>query len=599
MPNMKNLRRAAPYYRPYRLQFAAGLLIVLASAALSSVIPWLLRRAIDAIGAGAPMSNIWKLSGLIVLAALIGGAFRYGMRELINGISRWMEYDLRNDLFIHLETLDAAYFAQTRTGDIMARLTNDLSAVRMAIGPAVMYLTNTIFGGLFALYFMLRIDVRLTLLALLPLIFLPVLTIRMGGAIHDRFEKVQEHFSALTTHAQENLTGARIVRAYRQENAEIERFGALNEKYLTLNMQLVRLWGTLNPLFAFFGGLGAVIVLGAGGLATIRGAISVGSFVAFGMYLTMLTWPMIALGWVVNLFQRGDASMGRLAEIFDAHATILVAEPKLHLPPTREGRTIEFRGVGFHYPSDTPGEPRWVLRNVSFTVPAGATLGVVGATGSGKSALIDLLPRMYDPQEGEILIDGVPTRNIDPSELRQEIGFVPQESLLFSETIGSNLSYGTAGLSKTGEWAANVAQLDQTISAFPGGYETILGERGINLSGGQKQRASLARALARKPSIVLLDDALSAVDTHTEAEILRALREALSSRTALIASHRISAIRDASWIIVLEKGSVVEQGRHAELMALRGRYWSLLRRQQLLDAVESEALATDVAAGTI
>ncbi|HET9635824.1 MAG TPA: ABC transporter ATP-binding protein [Gemmatimonadaceae bacterium] len=597
---MKNLRRAAPYYKPYRVQFAAGLLIVLGSAALSSVIPWLLRRAIDAIGAAAPMSTIWKLSGLIVLAALIGGAFRYGMREVINGISRWMEYDLRNDLFTHLETLDAAYFAQTRTGDIMARLTNDLSAVRMAIGPAVMYLTNTISGGLFALFFMLRIDVRLTLLALLPLIFLPVLTIRMGGAIHDRFERVQEHFSALTTHAQENLTGARIVRAYRQENAEIERFGALNEQYLTLNMQLVRLWGTLNPLFAFFGGLGAVIVLGAGGLLTIRGAISVGSFVAFGMYLTMLTWPMIALGWVVNLFQRGDASMGRLAEIFDAKPTILVTEPRQHLPPTRDGRTIEFRNVGFHYPSDTPGEPRWVLRHVSFSVPAGATLGVVGATGSGKSALIDLVPRMFDPQEGEILIDGVPTRNIDPAELRQEIGFVPQESLLFSETIGSNLSYGTAGLSKTGEWAANVAQLDQTISAFPGGYETILGERGINLSGGQKQRASLARALARKPSIVLLDDALSAVDTHTEAEILRALREALSSRTALIASHRISAIRDASWIIVLEKGTVVEQGQHADLMAMRGRYWSLLRRQQLLDAVESDdALATDVATGTI
>jgi ATP-binding cassette, subfamily B, multidrug efflux pump len=596
---MKNLRRAAPYYRPYRAQFAAGLLIVLASAAFSSVIPWLLRRAIDAIGSGAPMITIWKLSGLIVLAALLGGAFRFGMRELINGISRWMEYDLRNDLFTHLETLDAAYFAQTRTGDIMARLTNDLSAVRMAIGPAVMYLTNTIFGGLFALYFMLRIDVRLTLLALLPLIFLPVLTIRMGGAIHDRFERVQEHFSALTTHAQENLTGARIVRAYRQENAEIERFGGLNEKYLTLNMQLVRLWGTLNPLFAFFGGLGGVIVLGAGGLLAIRGSISVGSFVAFGMYLTMLTWPMIALGWVVNLFQRGDASMGRLAEIFDAQPTILATEPRQQLPLTREGRTIEFRDVGFHYPTDASAEPRWVLRHVSFTVPAGATLGVVGATGSGKSALIDLVPRMYDPQEGEILIDGVPTRNIDPAALRQEIGFVPQESLLFSETIGSNLSYGTAGLSKTGEWAANVAQLDETISGFPGGYETILGERGINLSGGQKQRASLARALARKPSIVLLDDALSAVDTHTEAEILRALREALSSRTALIASHRISAIRDASWIIVLEKGSVVEQGRHADLMALRGRYWSLLRRQQLLDAVESDALATDVAAGTI
>jgi ATP-binding cassette, subfamily B, multidrug efflux pump len=596
---MKNLRIAAPYYKPYWIPFTVGLLIVLASSAITSVIPWLLRRAIDAISAGAPIRTIWELSGFIVLAAIVGGAFRYGMRELMNGVSRWMEYDLRNDLFTHLETLDPAYFAQTRTGDIMARLTNDLSAVRMALGPAVMYLTNTIFGGLFALYFMLRIDVKLTLLALIPTIFLPILTIKMGKAIHDRFEAVQEHFSTLTTHAQENLTGARIVRAYRQEAAEVERFGALNERYLTLNMSLVRLWGTLNPLFAFFGGLGAVIVLGAGGALTINGTITVGSFVAFGLYLTMLTWPMIALGWVVNLFQRGEASMGRLAEILDVKPAITAQEPRQHLPFTRTGRTMEFRNVGFHYPSDKPGEPRWVLRDVSFSVPAGATLGVVGATGSGKSALIDLIPRMYDPQEGEILIDGIPTRNVDPAELREEIGFVPQESLLFSETIGSNLAYGTNGLTQTGEWAANVAQLDQTISEFPGGYETILGERGINLSGGQKQRASLARALARKPSIVLLDDALSAVDTHTEAEILRALREALAGRTALIASHRISAIRDASWIIVLEKGSVVEQGRHADLMAARGRYWSLLRRQQLLDAVESDTLATDVTASTI
>ena len=561
--------------------------------------PWVLRRAIDAIGAGAPMSAIWKLSGLIVLAAIIGGAFRYGMRELMNGVSRRMEYDLRNDLFKHLETLDAEYFAQTRTGDIMARLTNDLSAVRMAVGPAVMYLANTITGGLFALYFMLRIDVKLTLLALLPTLFLPVLTIKMGKAIHDRFEAVQEHFSTLTTRAQENLTGARIVRAYRQEAAEVARFGTINDQYLALNMSLVRLWGTLNPLFAFFGGLGAVIVLGVGGALTIKGTITVGSFVAFGMYLTMLTWPMIALGWVVNLFQRGDASMGRLAEILEVRPTINGEEPRQHLPPTKTGRTIEFRNVGFHYPSDAPGEPRWVLRNVSFSVLAGATFGVVGATGSGKSALIDLIPRMYDPQEGEILIDGVPTKNVVPAELRQDIGFVPQESLLFSDTIGSNLSYGTSGITQTGEWAAGIAQLHQTIDQFPGRYETVLGERGINLSGGQKQRASLARALAKKPSIVLLDDALSAVDTHTEAEILRALREALAGRTALIASHRISAIRDASWIIVLEKGTVVEQGRHPELMALRGRYWSLLRRQQLLDTVESDALATDATATTI
>ena len=595
---MKNLRIAAPYYKPYWIPFTTGLLIVVASSAITSVIPWLLRKAIDAIDAGAPLGTIWKLSGLIVLAAIVGGAFRYGMRELMNGVSRWIEYDLRNDLFTHLETLDTAYFARTRTGDIMARLTNDLSAVRMAVGPAVMYLANTITGGLFALFFMLRIDVRLTLLALIPMLILPVLTIRMGKAIHDRFEAVQEHFSTLTTRAQENLSGARIVRAYRQEAAEIARFGAVNEQYLALNMSLVRLWGTLNPLFAFFGGLGAVIVLGVGGTLTIRGTISIGSFVAFGMYLTMLTWPMIALGWVVNLFQRGDASMGRLAEILDVRPEIGGEEPVQHLPPNDSGRTIEFRNVGFHYPSDTPGQPRWVLRNVSFTVPAGATLGVVGATGSGKSALIDLIPRMYDPQEGEILIDGVSTRRVPPEELRREIGFVPQESLLFSDTMGANLSYGTHD-SESAEWAAGVAQLDQTIEAFPGKYETILGERGINLSGGQKQRAALARALGRKPSIVLLDDALSAVDTHTEAEILRALREALAGRTALIASHRISAIRDATWIIVLEKGTLVEQGRHSELMAVRGRYWSLLRRQQLLETVESDTLASDVTATTI
>ena len=598
MPNLRNLRLAAPYYRPYWISFSIGLVIVVASSAITSVIPWLLRRAIDAISASAPMGTVWRLSGLIVLAAVVGGAFRYGMRELMNGVSRWIEYDLRNDLFTHLETLDTAYFAQTRTGDIMARLTNDLSAVRTAVGPAVMYLANTITGGVFALFFMLRIDVRLTLLALVPMLILPVLTIRMGKAIHDRFEAVQEHFSTLTTRAQENLSGARIVRAYRQEAAEIARFGAINEEYLAINMSLVRLWGTLNPLFAFFGGLGAVIVLGVGGALTINGTISVGSFVAFGMYLTMLTWPMIALGWVVNLFQRGEASMGRLNEILNVSPTIRGAEPVQHLPVTMSGRTIEFRNVGFHYPSDPAGEPRWVLRNVSFSVPAGATLGLVGATGSGKSALIDLIPRMYDPQEGEILIDGVPTRTVPPDEIRREIGFVPQESLLFSDTIGANLAYGTHDPASA-EWAAAVAQLDQTIKEFPGQYETILGERGINLSGGQKQRAALARALAKTPSIVLLDDALSAVDTHTEAEILRALREALAGRTALIASHRISAIRDASWIIVLDKGAVVEQGKHAELMALRGRYWSLLRRQQLLDAVESDTLATDEPATTI
>jgi ATP-binding cassette subfamily B protein len=469
----------------------------------------------------------------------------------------------------------------------MARLTNDLGAVRMAAGPAIMYLVNTIAGALFALVFMLRIDVLLTVIALLPMIALPAITAYLGGAIHRRFESVQEHFSTLTTHAQENLTGARIVRAYRQENAEIGRFSSLNDEYMRRNMSLARLYGIMHPMFGMLAGIAGTVVLGLGGLLTLRGTISVGSFVAFGLYLGLLTWPLIALGWVINLFQRGNASMLRLAEILDSRSSIVEqsAEVAAHLPPAQGGRTIEYRNVGFHYPAPPGREPRWILREVSFIVPAGATLGVVGATGSGKTALIDLLPRLHDPQEGEILIDGIPITNIPVHELRREIGFVPQESLLFSDTIGANLAYG-ANDPRAMEWAAATAQLSTTIESFPGGYETMLGERGINLSGGQKQRASLARALARKPSIVLLDDALSAVDTHTEAEILRALGSALEKRTAVIASHRISAIRDASWIIVLDEGKIVEQGRHDDLMMAEGRYWTLLRRQQLVESIE-------------
>jgi ATP-binding cassette subfamily B protein len=560
---------------------------VVVSTAITSVIPWFLRIGIDAIRAGAPFSRSLVIAGEIIGVAIVAGFMRYGMREILNSVSRRIEYDLRNDLFIHLEKLDASYFGRTRTGDIMARLTNDLGAVRMAAGPAVMYLMNTIAGALFALFFMLRIDVKLTVLALLPMIGLPAITAYLGKAVHQRFEAVQEHFSTLTTHAQENLSGTRIVRAYRQENAEIERFARLNDEYLRRNMSLARLYGTMFPTFALLAGMAAVVVLGVGGTLALHGTISVGSFVAFGLYLNLLTWPLIALGWVINLFQRGSASMIRLMDILDAKPALKdpCLADEMSLPPTKGGRSIEFRNVGFHFPQEEGREPRWVLRNVSFTVPAGATLGIVGSTGSGKTALMDLIPRLYDAQEGEILIDGIPIKRVAQQELRAAIGFVPQESLLFSDTIGSNLSYGTADAEGV-EWAAETAQLTETINGFPGGYETMLGERGINLSGGQKQRASLARALARRPSIVLLDDALSAVDTHTEAEILRALRDALTSRTAVIASHRVSAIRDASWIIVLDEGRVVEQGKHDQLMAAEGRYWALLRRQQLVESIE-------------
>jgi ATP-binding cassette subfamily B protein len=344
----------------------------------------------------------------------------------------------------------------------------------------------------------------------------------------------------------------------------------------------------MHPTTGLLAGLGAVVVLGVGGALTLRGIISVGSLIAFGFYLGMLTWPLIALGWVVNLFQRGAASMNRLTEILDARPAVASPVAPRSLPPRPGGgRAIEFRNVAFHYPADSDRPPRWVLDDISFVVPAGATLGVVGATGSGKSALMDLIPRLYDPQRGEILVDGVPIRELDLAALRAEIGYVPQESFLFGDTIVANLRYGGAS-EEAARWAAGVAQLDATIEAFPGGYDTILGERGINLSGGQKQRAALARALARRPTIVLLDDALSAVDTHTEAEILRSLRSALAGRTALVASHRISAIRNADWIVVLEEGRVVEQGRHEELFAAGGRYWSLLSRQQLEESLESE-----------
>ena len=587
MPTVRALRRLLPYFRPHRTPLGVGLLLVIASSAAAAVVPWLLRAAIDELGSGIAPQRMRLLGAALVGAAALSGLLRFGMRELINGVSRRVEYDLRNDLFGHLATLDARYYSTTRTGDLMARLTNDLNAVRMAAGPAIMYLVNTIAGGFFALLFMVRIDPRLTLLAVLPMVAMPVLMVRLGRAIHHRFEAVQEHFGTVTTQVQENLAGVRVVRAYRQEEAERGRFEALSEEYLRRNMRLARLYGVMHPLFGLVAGLGAVVVLGVGGTLALRGAISVGDFVAFGFYLAMLTWPLIALGWVINLFQRGAASMARLNTVLDARPEVQPPLAPATLPPARGGRAVEFRDVGFRYPAAEGDEPRWVLRRLSFTVPAGTTLGVVGATGSGKSTLLDLVPRLFDPQEGEVLLDGVSVRTLPLDVLRQEVGVVPQESLLFSDTIGSNLAYGTDEGADV-RWAADVAQLGETIEELPHGMDTMLGERGINLSGGQKQRAALARALARRPPVVLLDDALSAVDTHTEAAILRGLREALGGRTAIIASHRISAIRDADWIIVLDDGRIVEQGRHDELLALGGRYWALLRRQQLVESIDQD-----------
>jgi ATP-binding cassette subfamily B multidrug efflux pump len=605
------LRRLLPFYHPYRLQVATGLGAVVLAAALAALVPSFLQRGIDAIRNGAHRSVILQLGGVMLVTAAASGVLRFTMRQLLNGISRRIETDLRRDVFARLTTLDAAWFARWRTGDLMARLTNDLSAVRMAAGPAVMYFTNTVFGGLFALVMMARISPLLTGAALLPMIGLPVLMLRLGRLVHARFEAVQSQFSQLTTRAQENLSGVRVVRAYRQEAAEIARFGALGDRYLDANVKLARLNGLMNPGFALLAGLAGAVTIAVGGALLIDGRITVGAYVAFGIYLAMLTWPLIALGWTTNLFQRAAASMTRVLELLDATPRSVQDTGTATLPPRQQaahtaqgGRRLEFRHVSFHYPAPTAANsdgaardaeyagmstaPRWVLRDVSFEIPAGGTLAIVGATGSGKSALMDLIPRLFDPQEGTILLDGVDIRTLPLAVLRAEIGYVPQEALLFSETVGDNIAYGLPAPDQARlEEAAGIAQLRDTIASLPDGFDTRLGERGINLSGGQKQRAALARALARHPAIVLLDDALSAVDTHTEAAILHGLRGALEGRTAVIASHRISAVRDADHIIVLEAGHIVEQGIHDTLVQRGGRYADLLQRQQLLEAIEA------------
>lgn len=586
------MRGLLPYFRRYRGRVALGLLFVVAGNLFQLAGPQFLGRGIDALSAGAVLSRVGWLAAALVGAALLTGAARYGMRKLLNGVSRLIEYDLRNDLYRHLETLQASFYHRVPTGDIMARATNDLAAVRMVAGPAIMYFTETLTRMAMAIPLMARIDWRLTSLGLIPMLGMPVAIIALGSRIQRRFEAVQEHFSTLTTFAHENLSGVRVVRAYRQEGAQTGRFTELNLEYLRRNMRLVRSYGALFPMITLLGGLGGVVTLWFGGALVVRGTVSLGNYVAFWTYLVLLVWPMIALGWVINLFQRGAASMGRIRQILDERPTVADPPSPRTLPAAAGGRTIEFRDVWFRYPvprgtDGVAGQSRgWALQAISFLAPAGARVAVVGATGAGKSTLVELIPRLADPDRGDILLDGVPIRRLRLADLRRLIGFVPQETFLFSQTIGENIGLGELGNGAV-EGAARVAQLHETVTEFPGGYDTMLGERGINLSGGQKQRAALARALARDPDVVILDDALSAVDTETEAAILQGLRGALSGRTKIVVSHRITAVRDADLIVVLDDGRIVETGQHEDLFAKRGRYWELLKRQQLEESLEA------------
>jgi ATP-binding cassette subfamily B protein len=575
-------RRLLGYVARYRRQYLVGLACGVAATAISLAGPWVLKHAIDDLLIGVTPEKLrFYALGLLALA-LVGGLFRFLVRRIVIGASRGFEYDLRNDFFAHLQRMPLAYFQERRTGDLMSRATNDLSAVRQMVGPAVMYTANTSLTFIAAIVLMLSIDTRLTLIALIPLPFVSISVRYFGAAIHRRFERIQEQLSDLSAVTQEALAGVRVVRAYRQERAELERFRASNDEYLQRNKALIRLQGAFYPSMGLLMGISELLVLWIGSRHVIAGRITVGELVAFNAYLMMLSWPMIAFGWVTNLLQRGMASWKRMLEVLDAPPGI-IDQPADHLPaPSDSSRSlagaIEFRNLTFAFGGHV------VLDSICAVIPAGTTTAVVGATGSGKSTLLALLPRLYDPPLGTVFIDGVDVRRMPLSVLRGAIGFVPQEPFLFSDTIAENIAFGVAPEAASRERieeAGRIARLDKDVADFPKGYDTVVGERGITLSGGQKQRTAIARAIALNPRILVLDDALSAVDTYTEEEILRGLGEVMRQRTAIIVSHRISTVRGADQILVLDGGRIVERGRHDELVELNGLYADLHRKQLL------------------
>jgi ATP-binding cassette subfamily B protein len=581
---MKSLRALIPYFEPYRRGILAGLVLVVIGNVFTLLGPYLLKEAIDALETQLSGSLIVRYAFLIVLVAALAGISRYYMRELLNGISRRIETDLRNDLFGHLLRLPAQFYDSWRTGDLMSRATNDVLAVRMVAGPAIMYAVNTATVSTFALLLMIWIDPVLTLLAMIPLAILPAAVFLFGRQIHDRFEKIQSQFAELSNYSQEFLSSIRIVKAYTQEEAQVRRFAKLNEEYLDRNMSLARVWGAFHPSLILLTGIGAVILLWYGGSLVISGRITVGDFVAFGFYLTLLSWPMIALGWVTNLFQRGAASMRRINELMSVVPSI--TEDPSPLPTGSLRGRIELRDVSFRYP-DTE---RWVLKDISLVIEPGQTAAIVGQTGSGKSTLVRLLPRLYDATEGTVLFDGIDVRRLPIAVVRDAVSVVPQESFLFSMRLKRNIAlHGAeeADIERLME-AVDIANLTEALAVLPEGIDTHLGERGINLSGGQKQRAALARALYRDTPVLILDDALSAVDSVTETAILHELRQYMRGRSSILISHRVSAVRDADVIFVLEDGRLVEQGRHLELLELDGVYKRLLERQLLSEEIERE-----------
>jgi len=598
---IRALSRLLPYLARVRVAILAGLVSALLATAISLVAPWVLKYVVDGLTQGAVDRARLGRYGVAVLGlAVADGAFRYLMRNRLIGASRQIEYALRNDFFAHLERLPLSYYQSHRTGDLMSRATNDLAAVRMMVGPAVMYFVSTAFGFVIAVGIMLWIDVRLTLVALLPLPAVSIATWYFGNAIHDRFERIQAKLADMSAVVQEALSGVRVVRAYRQETGELARFRAANHAYVDSNRGLIRIQAGFFPSLTLCFGLSGLLVIWIGGGDVVHGRLTLGEFVAFSRYLVLLAWPLIAFGWVINIVQRGVASWERMLEVLDAPGAektsgVFFAEgsekktPDVFSAPSR-GSRVEFRNLTFSYPPrqvDVEGRPHGpVLKDISFIAEPGQTVALVGATGCGKSTVASLITRLYEPPSGTIFIDEVDARDLPLAMLRHGVGMVPQEPFLFSDTVGSNVVFGLDE-----EWndstrpramrAATTAGLDCDVMEFPAGYDTAVGERGITLSGGQKQRLALARALVVDPPLLILDDALSAVDTATEEGILRRLREVRQSRTCLIIAHRVSTIRDSDLILVLADGRIVERGTHDSLVALGGVYAEMHERQLL------------------
>ena len=583
MKRRHSLLYLAPYLARHRHHLAVGFLMVLLTVMAGMASPWVLKYVVDSLRVSLAPKKLLPYAGMILAIALVEGFFRFWMRKILIGASRDIEYEIRNDFFAHLQKMPLSFFQAYKTGDIMSRATNDLNAVRSVLGPGIMYSMNTIVTVFVASAILISINWKLTLLAYLPLVLVSVTVKKLGQRIHDRFQEIQGQLSEISAKVQENLSGVRVVKAFAQEESELLQFERLNQEYIRRNVSLIRLWGIFYPLMSALIGLSSVALVWMGGREVVAGRLTLGEFVAFMSYLSLLTWPTIAVGWVINIFQRGSASMTRILEIMEEPPGIRDA-PGATAPEKIEG-AIEVRDLSFQYPLASG----YALHNISFKVAAGETLAIVGHTGSGKSTLINLLPRLFDPPPGTVFIDGKDVREWPLSELRKNIGYATQESFLFSETIRDNIVFGREPEvpNHEVEWAARVSQIEDDIQQFPQKFQTVVGERGITLSGGQKQRVTISRAVLVLPRILLLDDSLSSVDTLTEEKILNQLSAVMRERTTILVSHRISTVRNAHQIIVLQDGAIVERGAHESLMARQGIYADLYQKQLLEEELAS------------